>query len=304
MTLAFQTSIPLRTIIPILPSVCKARIATRSRVPTAAMKVDAHVHVWDQNYPPHPDHPLPDNLLGTAADLVQKMDLAGINKTVIVQPINYKFNHSCVADAVTHHPNRFAAVALANTSLSPAKACQELEHLVAELGFRGVRLNPTFTDTGFADETVKAVVRKAGELDVPVTLFARQHHLDDVATLLQGYPDTKILLDHFAFCKPGKDEAAMNKVLAMGRRFDQLYVKTSAWFRVSGQPWPHRDLHAPLTDLLSAFGANRLLIGSDYPFVKEQYDYSQAFKILDEAPISPDDKEWVSGKTAAALYKL
>lgn len=268
------------------------------------MKVDAHVHVWDPAVPPHPDHPLPPNLPGTADDLLQRMDAAGIDKTVIVQPINYRFDHSCVADAVKRHSTRFAAVALANTSLSPAEACAQLENLVLERGFRGVRLNPTFTKSGFADETVAALVQKAGELDVPVALFARPQQLDDVAALLQRFLGTKMLLDHFAFCTPGKEEAAREQVLAMGRRFEQLYVKTSASFRVSSEPWPHRDLYSSLKDLLSAFGPNRLLIGSDYPYVKEQYDYSKAFSLLEEAAISSEDQEWILGKTAAELYKL
>lgn len=269
----------------------------------ASMKVDAHVHVWDPAFPTHPDHPLPPSLPGTATDLLAHMDRAGIDKAVIVQPINYKFDHTCVSDAISRYPSRFVGVALADSSLRPDAACEVLEKLVKE-GFRGVRLNPTFTATGFADETVAALVKRAGELDVPVALFARPQHLDDVAQLLQKFPQTKILLDHFAFCAPSEQDNASEKVLAMGRQWKQLYVKTSAWFRLSKESWPHSDLHCFLTELVDNFGAKRLLIGSDYPFVKEQYDYSQALSLLEKTTISADDRDWILGNTAAELYKL
>lgn len=305
MTVAFNASHPLRIARSIqIHTNPKVPLRAASSTPAAVMKIDAHVHVWDPKFPPHRDHPLPPSLSGTANDLLQNMDAAGVDKTIIVQPINYKFDHACVSDAVQRYPTRFAVVALADTTLGPAEACAELERGVLHNGFRGVRLNPTFTPAGFAGDTAIALVQKAGELDVPVALFARPQHLDDVAKLLERFPETKILLDHFAFCTPGEEDEARDKVLSMGRQFPHLYVKTSAWFRVSKELWPHRDLHGYLRGLLDAFGPTRMLIGSDYPFVKQQYDYSQAFSLLSEAPLSDEDRECILGTTAAKLYKL
>lgn len=306
MSLCFHASIPFR-IYPRLrhqrplqiTSTIKRRVATPR---TSFMKIDSHVHVWDPVFPTHPDHPLPPSLPGTQADLLNCMDDAGIDKTVIVQPINYKFDHTYVLNAIKKHPSRFVGVALADTALAPSVACETLEQLVAQ-GFRGIRINPTFKPDGFADETVKALVRRAGELDIPVTLFAKPEHLDDVTMLLTEYPKCRILLDHFAFCSPGELEA-QKKLLDMGSSHTNLYVKTSAWFRVSNDQWPHADLYPFLKELIETFGANRLLIGSDFPFVKEQYEYSQSFALLEKAPIAAEDRDWILGKTAATLYKM
>lgn len=269
----------------------------------ASIKVDAHVHVWSPAFPTHPDHPLPASLSATDTDLLRHMDNAGIDKTVIVQPINYKFNHSCVSDAISRHPSRFTGVALADTTLKPAEACNALDEVV-QRGFRGVRINPTFTESGFADESVRALVEKAGELGVPVALFARPEHLDDVAKLLSENQETKLVLDHFAFCTPRDHYDSQRKVLELGARSQNLYVKTSAWFRASNESWPHRDLHTFMSELISTFGANRLLVGSDYPFVKEKYDYSRAFSLFDHIDLNAEDRAWILGKTAAKLYNL
>jgi predicted TIM-barrel fold metal-dependent hydrolase len=50
-----------------------------------------------------------------------------------------------------------------------------------------------------------------------------------------------------------------------------VYVKASAWFRVSGSPYPHADAAAAVRKLVDTFGPERVLWGSDFPWVTEQY---------------------------------
>jgi len=113
--------------------------------PKMTMKVDAHVHIWDPVFPTHKDHPLPSSLVGSVTDLISRMDIAGIDKTLVVQPINYKFDHTCIKDAIAKHPTRLFGVALADTALHPVEACAELEDRVVNDDFKGIRINPTFT---------------------------------------------------------------------------------------------------------------------------------------------------------------
>lgn len=310
----------------------------RAQDPKPAMLVDAHVHVWDAKFCAHPDHPLP-NIKGTAADLVARMDAAGVHQTLVVQPINYKFDHACVADAMASYPARLHGVALADTTLAPEDAAKFLVQRVTGDGFKGVRINPNLAPGGLRTDAVGAVMRTAGELGVPVALFAQPAHLDDVRDLLRRFPQTKTVLDHFAFCSPTEHDAGQRKVLDMGAEFSQLYVKTSAWFRVSNEPWPHRDLFPFLLTLAATFGADRMLIGyvvqihcrvdnfssfihdkslnliesnsilasvnsSDYPFVMEQCGYPKAFSALRESPLSDEDQALILGDSAAKLYQL
>lgn len=263
------------------------------------MKVDSHVHVWDPAVPPHADHPLPP-IEGTPEDLISNMTSAGVEKSVIVQPINYKFDHSFVTTAILKYPKRLFGVALADTTLPPEDACSTLEKLVSEHNFRGIRINPNFT-SGFRHATVEALMQKAGQINVPVALFAQPQHLADVDALLSLYPSTTVLLDHFGFASTDQDK---EKVAQMGSRHSQLFVKTSAWFRLSQEAWPHRDLSPYIHTLLHTFGPERMVFGSDYPFVKDQYNYHRAWKVLDEIEISDEHKSWVQGGTATRLYNL
>ncbi len=56
----------------------------------------------------------------------------------------------------------------------------------------------------------------------------------------------------------------------------QVYVKASAFFRVSQQPWPYPDACRALRLLVDTFGADRVMWGSDCPWVLEQCGWVQA----------------------------
>ena len=48
-----------------------------------------------------------------------------------------------------------------------------------------------------------------------------------------------------------------------------IYIKISALFRLSGEPFPHYDLvrDKRIATLIQKFGADRLMWGSDWPYV-------------------------------------
>ena len=47
-------------------------------------------------------------------------------------------------------------------------------------------------------------------------------------------------------------------------------MKASAFFRVSQQPYPYEDAAAALRVLVDAFGARRVMWGTDWPWVTEK----------------------------------
>jgi len=110
------------------------------------------------------------------------------------------------------------------------------------------------------------------------------------------------------------DEAAWAELLRLAE-FPQVYVKVSALFRTSAEPPPHLDLQARVEALLAAFGAQRLMWGSDFPFVllggqtptSFALSYQQAVEVpsfwsvkgLDAAAM-----DFLMGGTAASLFGL
>lgn len=86
-------------------------------------------------------------------------------------------------------------------------------------------------------------------------------------------------------------------------RFPQVYVKASAFFRVSKEPPPYPDAAAALRRLLDVFGAQRCMWGTDAPWVNEQCGYSAAWGLLEAwGNVRDDEVGWLMGGTVDALF--
>ncbi|KAH9302433.1 hypothetical protein KI387_014016, partial [Taxus chinensis] len=87
----------------------------------------------------------------------------------------------------------------------------------------------------------------------------------------------------------------------------KVYVKLSASFRVSRKLYPYDDTSSLLSDLVTTFGAKRLMWGSDFPFVVKECGYKEArdqipYLSSKGLPLSNEDLEWIMGKTAMHLF--
>lgn len=268
---------------------------TRHLAAVVMVTVDSHVHVWDPAFAPDETHPLPD-IVGTADDLIAKMNAAGLDKTVVVQPINYKFNHACVSDAMKRHPDRLYGVALADTSL-PAEEASATVGKLLDAGYLGVRINPSFAS--LRSDSVLAVLKTCGELGKSACIFARPEHYDDVEYLLQT-TECDIVIDHFGFAG---SESEVSRMLTFAK-YERAYVKASAWFRVSKEAHPHGDVQTLLRRVVEAYGSHRVLAGTDYPYVTQEYGYGETFSAVRSSGLSSIETSDVCGGSAAKLYKL
>jgi len=274
----------------------------------ASKILDSHLHVWA---PPEQSEEFPyfpgqePTLPGSAEFLLESFEEAGVDGALIVQPINHKFDHSYVSSVINKYPGKFVGACLADPTEGGGGA-SELRRLVQEEGYRAVRFNPYLWPKGapMTDAVGREMFQAAGELGAAVGFMCFQGlmlHIKDIETLCTDYPSTKVLIDHFGFCK-GTGGEDWRRLLALAR-FPQVYVKTSAFFRVSAEQFPYADTQAQVLQLVDAFGANRLIWGSDFPFVVQECGYSKAAQVLNEMDgLSDDDKEWIMGKSLAELF--
>ena len=202
----------------------------------------------------------------------------------------------------------------------------------------GVRFNPYLWPGGecrMADATGQALFEEAGRLGLAVGFMTFKGLLplaDDIEALLGRFPGTAAVLDHWGFFHQpagraataggAADEEAWDRLLAMGRRFPQLHVKLSALFRVTGlgqaaaaanqadtddADASYADLRPRLAALLGVFGADRLMWGSDFPYVVLEaggYSGSKAAleAMLGDLGVGEADAAMVLGGTAQKLF--
>lgn len=269
----------------ILTSFLCSEIASTTLAMTTKI-IDSHLHVWASSQEaiamyPHADgqHP-PDSLADSAskAALLEKMNAAGVSGSLIVQPINHKFDHSYVTSAIKDHPAQFKGMLLHDPSLSSEEAISQLENLALK-GFVGVRFNPyLWPAKGDSWERMSegaglAVYKRCAELHMPVGVMCfkgLQLHLDDITKLLKASPKTTLILDHFGFTSFSEEgDAAFQDLLKLAQ-YPQVVVKISALFRLNDSSPYDKVKSERFIPLLEAFGAERLMFGTDFPFVLEQ----------------------------------
>ncbi|KAL0385313.1 UNVERIFIED_CONTAM: hypothetical protein Sradi_2925600 [Sesamum radiatum] len=277
--------------------------------------IDSHLHVWaspEQAAEKYPYFPGQEPTLPGHVDfLLQCMGDAGVDGALIVQPINHKFDHSYVTSVLKQYPSKFIGCCLANPA-EDGTGIKLLEDLISKDGYRAVRFNPYLWPSGqlMTNAVGKAMFAKAGELGVAVGFMCMKGldlHLSEIEELCTEFPSTVVLLDHLGFCKPptNDEEQVFLKLLKLSR-FPQVYVKFSALFRVSRHPYPYEDLSDILPKVVSSYGANRVMWGSDFPFVVPECGYKEAkeavVQLVHRAKLSSSDLEWIMGRTVNQIF--
>jgi predicted TIM-barrel fold metal-dependent hydrolase len=229
--------------------------------------VDCHAHVWDASVPFAPDAWTRPDYCYTAEDFLADMDAHGIGFGVIAGASLFGRNHAYTLAALDRHPRLRATLVY-----DPALDGRQLGRL-RTAGVAGMRLQ--WFKVPLADPASPALVRTAAAL--------REHgmhfHLNiDGARLAEAAPavaalGTELVIDHFGWHDPAA-RLAEPSYLAMLRLLERanVRVKLSSGFRR-----PDIDLPGEYTqDLLRRFGPDKLLWGSDAPFVghEQAIDYA------------------------------
>lgn len=141
-----------------------------------------------------------------------------------------------------------------------------------------------------------------------VDLCIRQRQLDEVTELVAARPEVQFVLDHLG--KPVIDDAAFDSWAAS---IDRLAALPNAACKVSGllteAPPSQRDadsLRPWILHVLDAFGADRLMYGTDWPVLTLAGDAPLWRSIVDAALQEESDatRDAVFGGTARRVYRV
>ena len=229
--------------------------------------VDCHAHVWDASLPFAPDAWTRPDYCYTAEDFLADVDAQGIGYGVIAGASLFGCDHSYTLASLARHPRLRATLVY-----DPALGAEQLARLRAA-GVTGMRLQwfrmPVDELASPQFLLIAAVLREFGmhlHLNIDGERFA------EVAPAVAAF-GTNLVIDHFGWHDPAARLAepsyrAMLELLERGT----VWVKLSSGFRR-----PDMDLPGEYAqDLLRRFGPEKLLWGSDAPFVGHEHaiDYA------------------------------
>ena len=266
--------------------------------------IDPHVHVWkkDAKYPWAKETTRPPENDATPEMLLNLMKANGVEKTVIVQVIHYRWDNSYLADVLNQYPSHFQGVARVNPE-SPG-APDDLSRLVEEQKFRGVRISPAGAASGdwIGGPLMPPLWKRCDTLKIPMTVLAPVTRMPEVAKLIEQFPSLTVVIDHMAdspLDKPGQ----LDMLIAL-KRYPKVFVKISHTWTLSKQPYPYPDAQAQVKRLYDAFGPRQLMWGTDWPLVENQCGYAKALAIVrDEMKfLNDEDKSWMLSKTIERVW--
>ena len=267
--------------------------------------IDPHVHVWknDAKYPWPAELKTPPATDALPATLLELMDEHGVEKTVIVHVIYYRWDCRYAASAIKRHPTKFAGVCRVDPE-SP-NAAKDLDHWTAE-GYQGVRLSPSLGPSGdWIKDTqqMDLIWSRAVELGVPMCVLCPIGRIPDVERVIERYRGRlDVCIDHMAD-SPIDQPQELDKLLALAR-YERVFVKLSHLWSLSHQEYPYRDTHDQVHRLYDAFGPHHLMWGTDWPAVEDYCGYAKALALYrDEIKFfNDDDRKWILGQTALKLW--
>ena len=281
-------------------------LSPRASQPVAYPIIDPHVHVWkhDPKYPWAKETTHPPRQDATHEMLIDVMRANGVERSVLIQVVHYRWDNSYVADALRRRPDLFRGVGRVNPE-DPA-APDHLSEFAADPGFVGIRLAPTADARGnwICGPLMDPLWARCRDLKMSVSILAPVERVPDVARVIDRFQDIDVIIDHMADCPPDRPEA-LKHLLAL-KRFPCVSIKVSHTWSISRQPYPYPDSQAQVKRLYDAFGPERLMWGSDWPLVEAYCGYAKALKMVrDEMPfLNAQDKRWMLSKNIERIFRF
>ena len=142
-------------------------------------------------------------------------------------------------------------------------------------------------DRRMAGPTGRALFAAAGLVEMPVCFMPFRGLLgvaDDIERLMDASPATTVVIDHYGFCACSSGGELLvgrsdewRRLLSWAGTRPQVFVKASAAVRASRAPFPHADAALyGLRALVDAFGCQRVLFGTDWPWTDDAGTFAQA----------------------------
>ncbi len=151
-------------------------------------------------------------------------------------------------------------------------------------------------------------IAQLAEFGLTYDLLLFPRHLPIAVKLVREFPDQTFVLDHIA--KPG---IAAGLIKPWKRDVTELATFPNVSCKLSGmvtearwKQWTAADFRPYLDAVFEAFGASRLMIGSDWPVCSVSGDYAATMNIVTDyvAQLSEGERDGILGGNCARVYAI
>jgi L-fuconolactonase len=279
-------------------------------MPANRTVIDAHHHLW--RYSAIEYDWIDDRMAALRrdflpAEFIDEFASAGIDGAVTVQARQTLEETQWLLELAGRHKEILGVVGWAPVASSDFES--SLNALAANPKLVGLRHIVQAEPQGFLDgEEFNRGIRTLHRTGLAYDLLIVEHQLAEAIRFVDRHPQQVFVLDHIA-----KPKIAAGELEPWRSHIHELSKRSNVSCKVSGMvtedSWSHwsiESLHPYLDTVVNAFGADRLLAGSDWPVCLVATGYAKWWQILRDyfAAFSPNERADIFGATAARIYNL
>ena len=277
--------------------------------PLAEGCIDTHVHVWTPDtagYPLRPgfakDRMAPPSF--TPEELFAHSRAAGVQRIVLIQMSFYASDNSYMLDMIRTHPAVFSGVGIVEGQPKPRQSMLAM----AGQGVRGFRLPAVrqSPDQWLEGDLMTEVWKCAADHRLVLCPLLTPAHLASLGRMCRKFPQTPVAVDHMARIGiDGQIRPAEVDALCSLAQYPQVHVKVSAFYALGRKQAPYLDLAPMIRRLRDAFGADRLMWGSDSPFqIASPHTYRDSIDLIRSRLdfLTPAERRAMLQTTAQRLF--
>jgi L-fuconolactonase len=246
-----------------------------------------------------------DFLIQDLMDAVEESDIEGV---VTVQARQASAETRWLLDLARTHDVIRAVVGW--VALTDPKVDRDLEHFSTYAKLKSVRhvLHDEPDDLYILRRRLQRGIKLLKDFDLRYDLLIFERHLPQTIQFVDRHPNQIFILDHIA--KPRIREGMISpwrENLTEPARRENVFCKLSGLVtEANWQSWTEVDLDPYLQVVLTAFGATRVMFGSDWPVMLLGSPYKRWVDTVRRgiSHLSEYEQERILGKTATEAYRL
>ena len=293
--------------------------AERSASPGRRPIVDTHIHFWKVTRPggvpwPTPaEGPIYRDIL--PPDYTGMARANGVVAAAIVEASPIVEDNQWILDLVRH--NRFYPFFVGNLEIGAPTFARDLERFSHDRRFVGIRGYLTGPAEGITLSPAQlASLRDLARRGMTLDIISRgsKNPKDQVQALCTAVPDLRIIIDHLGGAKgpPPVDPTWELEIRRLADVCPNLHMKFSSFYDmyapgdvVFPSPTDLASYKAHFDVLMTAFGADRLIWGSNWPVIGLHGTFEAQIAIAEEylAPFGHEVRDKVMFKNALRFYR-
>ncbi|ABE36892.1 amidohydrolase family protein [Paraburkholderia xenovorans LB400] len=204
----------------------------------------------------------------SAQQLVAAMDESSISKTLLIQAYSaYRYDNSYLESVIGEFPDRFAGVCMVDPLARDVS--DRLTSLIVDRKFAGTRIVIVQPEPRLDDPAMAPFYETCAELRTPLCVLTIPPKLKELEVPLSQWPSLQVVVEHLGLIHTASGDSVSKErpLLDLARfpncilKFSTISLRVAAAFEGGAQGQFER--------LIDAFGAQRLMWGSDYPSTPE-----------------------------------